>query len=193
MGRIVSPKTQARTLVAEQRATRVISLLAEGKSQRDVAREVGLTQPRVCQILKATRRQLRHDARDRLSLYRARQLAELEGLKAALFPRALGAMKRRRRWVVVGAPDLAAVDRMLSLMKREAALLGLDAAAQAGPAAVPLPGRSAERNGTDFDLSRLTPDELRQWAAIHGKLQIRTTEEPPSNTVSGSASSETTD
>src|SRR5438128_12096007 len=83
MGRIVSPKTQARGLAARQRATRVITLLAEGKSQRHVAREVGVTQPRVCQILKAALRELRHDATDRLILYRARQLTEIEGLKAA--------------------------------------------------------------------------------------------------------------
>jgi hypothetical protein len=39
MGRIISPKTQAKALAARQRHEQVIALLAQGRSQRAVARE----------------------------------------------------------------------------------------------------------------------------------------------------------
>jgi predicted XRE-type DNA-binding protein len=187
MGRIVSPKTQARALAARQRAARVITLLAEGQSQRHVAREVGLTQPRVCQILKATLREIRHETADRLVLYRARQLVEIESLRAAIFPRAVGVVLTRKGQVGGdGVPNVAAIGAMLRLHAREAALLGLDAAARDGPA-VSSHGKPVDANGAAaFDLSRLTPDELRQWEALHGKVQSGAAEATSPKTERGS-------
>jgi predicted XRE-type DNA-binding protein len=186
MGRIVSPKTQARALAARQRAARVITLLAEGQSQRHVAREVGLTQPRVCQILKATLREIRHETADRLVLYRARQLVEIESLRAAIFPRAVGVVLTRKGQVGGdGVPNVAAIGAMLRLHAREAALLGLDAPDRDGPA-VASHGKPADATGAAFDLSRLTPDELRQWEALHGKVQSGAAEATSPKTERGS-------
>jgi predicted XRE-type DNA-binding protein len=152
MGRIISPKTQAKALAARQRHEQVIALLAQGRSQRAVAREVGLTQPRVCQILRANLRQIQERSLDRVALYRTRQLNEIEAMRAQTLPKAV-------------EPDLAAIDRMLKLQEREARLLGFDRLPKEPASPQPEPP------ATEWDPGRLSLAELEQLEALWLKAQ----------------------
>src|SRR5262249_28918622 len=127
VGRIRSPKTQAKLLVTRQRQERVIALLAQGRSQRAVAREVGLTQPRVCQIYQAHLQQIQERSLRRLALHRARQMLRLEAMIEVTFPKAIGLVVGRDGSQTFGKPDPAAARLMLRLMQSEARLLGLNA------------------------------------------------------------------
>ena len=164
MRRIRSPKTQAKLLVSRQRQERVIALLTGGRSQRQVAREVGLTQPRVCQIYQAHLQQIQERSLRRLALHRARQVLRLETMIKVNFPKAIGLSVGPDGSQTFGAPDAAAGRLMLRLMESEARLLGLYAPWEQPVEAKPEPAKK------QWDLNRLTTEELLQLQALQQKM-----------------------
>ena len=164
MGHIRSPKTQAKLLVTRQRQERVIELLTRGRSQRQVAREVGLTQPRVCQIWRANLQRIQERSLERLALYRRRQMLKIEAMQNITFPKAIGLVVGRDGSQTFGEPDAAAGQLVLRLMESEARLLGLYAPWEQPVEAKPEPPKK------QWDLNRLSTEELIQLQALQQKM-----------------------
>jgi hypothetical protein len=152
---------------------RILDLLLDGWSQKRIAREVGCSQPNVSYVIRKAEAQFAYQAAESVSRYRARQLAELDAMKAAVWLRAVGQARvkvwnaQRHRHVEVTPPaNLKAIGVMLRLQEREARLLGLDLQPAEGPTGPP-PEET-------INLTLLSDVELEQlhrlMRKIHGAL-----------------------
>ena len=98
----------------DERRMRVMRMVNSGMTRSDIAKRIGVSIPTVNDDVRAAiNNKLRIDTEE----YVGRQLTQIEDLRRAVYARALKG-------------DMAALDRALKLMDREARLLGLDAPAR---------------------------------------------------------------
>lgn len=102
-------------LAREERRRRVSELVLKGLSQEQIAAELGISDSTVCRDLKVLSAGWQRQATAAVGEHIAKQDARLEALNAAI-------------WDVAMAGDPQSVDTCLRIMKRKAALLGLDKA-----------------------------------------------------------------
>jgi len=115
-GDSMTPKvlTTPRSLVALQRQRRAVELRRAGRSYREIAHQVGIGVASAHRLITAAIADVRAIVEDDAAEMRALELSRLDGLLAALWPKARQG-------------NLGAVDRVLRIMERRARLLGLDA------------------------------------------------------------------
>lgn len=160
---MTTPRRAARDTAAADRRAAMLRLYATGHTQADIAAQYGITQQAVSeQIRKAIASRPVHAVNE----YRAIELEKLDAAERAV----LGVLNRRHvtvsngQIVMVAGPDgeepllddapvLKAVDRLVQISKRRAALLGLDA-----PTRVSV---EAEQLGAEITelLAQVAPDD----------------------------------
>lgn len=106
-----------------QRARQVMQLRMAGASERTIAAQLGLSPGGVHKIIVRELATVRAETGEAAEEARKLELERLDQLQAALWPDAIGidAQTGTRK-----APSLQATDRVLRVMERRAALLGLD-------------------------------------------------------------------
>jgi len=130
------PTNEQRILIARRR-TRVLAMRIEHIPYEDIAAELGVSEEVARQDYKRAREQATAELRATVSEHRATEIAKIDALERE----AWRVLKARHITVQQGrvvrdddgatieddAPVLQAIDRLERLMKRRAALLGLDA------------------------------------------------------------------
>lgn len=113
------PKNKANI---EGRRERVSALLLEGKSQRQIARELNVSQPTALRDMQAVRAEWQERRLTNVGDWIAEEIKRLDVAMVAIWPKVI-------------AGDTWSIDRMIALMERRAKYLGLDAKVDALPAA----------------------------------------------------------
>jgi hypothetical protein len=106
-------KTSAIRVRAAERSAQIMELRREGATYSAIASKIGITTARAHQVVLAELRRAHAAAAEATAAMVALELDRLDALTAACWPLAIEG-------------DLRAVDRVLRIMARRAALLGLD-------------------------------------------------------------------
>lgn len=104
----------------EERRAQVAELLLARKTQREMARELGVRLATINEDVAAIRAEWRERRAVAITEHVARELAALDAAERAI-------------WSQVAAGKLLAVDRLVTIQTRRAALLGLDAPTKVAP------------------------------------------------------------
>lgn len=122
-----------------ERQAKVVELVRAGYSQRQVAARLSISQAQVRRDVAAIRKEITQFAAQTLEAFRAMEIDRLEQMQQSIFPRAVDG-------------DLKAIDAMLRIMQRRAALLGLDASVRTvTPGGEDLPAPTPESQGQTFN------------------------------------------
>jgi hypothetical protein len=138
-------------LVRLRQATQVYDLLEQGASTDEIASLLEISREEVRRIIVAQERSIRDDLAERVERHRNAQLGRLEDLLAAVWDRAIGDPESDD--LLARAPSIPAITTALRIMKRQSALLGLDAPTKHAVAV-----DATVKHG--LDLSRLSSDDL---------------------------------
>ena len=106
----------------EGRRAKVAALLLENKSERQIARELGISKTNARNDIGHVRAEWQERRMTSIDTWMAEELKRLDVAMAAIWPH-------------VTAGDTWRIDRMLAIMERRAKYLGLDAKVDALPAA----------------------------------------------------------
>lgn len=120
MTRRNSGPTGQRSILARQRQQQALLLRLAGLSMSEIGVKIGMTKARVGQYLKNALEEFREDIGQGVEELRAIETAKLDQLQVALSKRINETQNAK------GGVDIKAVNSMLRLMERRAALLGLD-------------------------------------------------------------------
>lgn len=134
-------REEAERFAIAQRRDRVIALHLQGKASRQIAAEVGVSQPTVLDDIAVSLSNYNLVNPDQIAMWRATQLADLEMIRNALAPSVEspptvpmatreGKLVRDDDGNIIRAPlykeQFMAADRLLKAHERMARLLGLD-------------------------------------------------------------------
>jgi hypothetical protein len=117
-------KTSRKRLEAFERKLRALELRKGGATFEQIGKTLDVsTATAYSYVMEALKETLREPADELRTL----ELERIDRLALALWPRAVGERESVDGRIVVHPADLRAVDRVVKLMERRAALLGLDA------------------------------------------------------------------
>jgi len=97
----------------ERRRTRVAAMMLAHRSQRQIASALGVSQATISRDVQAIRREWRQRRMEDATAVVAEEVAKLDAIERAILPRVLEG-------------ELHAIDRLMSVMRQRAQLLGLD-------------------------------------------------------------------
>ncbi len=110
-------RTRGDALAARSRAGDALRLRIEGRTFREIAVILKADVSTICRDIQRCLRDILQDNADAAETLRALEVERLDALHASIWPAAVGG-------------NLAAIDRVLSIMQRRARLCGLDAPAK---------------------------------------------------------------
>jgi hypothetical protein len=106
-------KTSPRRILAAERRTKALALRKAGATFADIGRTLGCSEARAHQIITAELQRLNKERAEQAAEVTRLELERLDAMQLSIWQKATDG-------------DMEAIDRLLKLMARRAALLGLD-------------------------------------------------------------------
>jgi len=162
-----STRQEGKASEVAERRKEVFELYKAGKTQTEIAKMYGVTQPLIWRDLKIVMAELNATSLELAAEYRGIHLERLQTAFGAIWPKVVNMPDAKGVQPYTVAQQFEAVRTMIRLMEREAALLGLDA-----PTKVDILARvqdRAEQEGVDPGVLaaevRIVEAEYKQLAA----------------------------